>query len=113
VAGRRRPKTRAAVRFRFVRRRKPGSSPDMAIVPQPKCEPTNVGLIRTQWTIYSRPPEEVSRVSQNRAAVRFRFVRRRKPGSSPDMAIVPQPKCEPTNVGLIRTQWTIYSWPPE
>ena len=36
-----------------------------------------------------------------------------KPGSSPDMAIVPQPKCEPTNVGLIRTQWTIYSWPPE
>jgi hypothetical protein len=29
------------------------------------------------------------------------------------MAIVPQPKCEPTNVGLIRTQWTIYSWPPE
>ena len=45
--------------------------------------------------------------------LRFRFVRRRKPGSSPDMAIVPQPKCEPTNVGLIRTQWTIYSWPPE
>ena len=36
-----------------------------------------------------------------------------KPGSSPDMAIVPQPKCEPTNVGLIRTLWTIYSWPPE
>jgi hypothetical protein len=36
-----------------------------------------------------------------------------KPGSSPDMDIVPQPKCEPTNVGLIRTQWTIYSWPPE
>ena len=30
-----------------------------------------------------------------------------------DMAIVPQPKCEPTNVGLIRTLWTIYSWPPE
>jgi hypothetical protein len=29
------------------------------------------------------------------------------------MAIVPQPKCEPTNVGLIRTLWTIYSWPPE
>ena len=23
-----------------------------------------------------------------------------KPGSSPDMAIVPQPKCEPTNVGF-------------
>jgi hypothetical protein len=23
----------------------------MAIVPQPKCEPTNVGLIRTLWTI--------------------------------------------------------------
>jgi hypothetical protein len=36
-----------------------------------------------------------------------------KPGSSPDIAIVPQPKCEPTNVGLIRTQWTIYSWPLE
>jgi hypothetical protein len=29
------------------------------------------------------------------------------------MAIVPQPKCEPTNVGLIRTLRTIYSWPPE
>jgi hypothetical protein len=29
------------------------------------------------------------------------------------MAIVPQPKCEPTNVSLIGTQWTIYSWPPE
>jgi two-component system response regulator ChvI len=27
------------------------------------------------------------------------------------MAIVPQPKCEPTNIGLIRTR-TIYSWPP-
>jgi hypothetical protein len=36
-----------------------------------------------------------------------------KPGSWPDMAIVPEPKWEPTNVGLIRTQWTIYSWPPE
>ena len=36
-----------------------------------------------------------------------------KPGSSPDTAIVPQPKREPTNVGLIGTQWTIYSWPPE
>jgi hypothetical protein len=24
---------------------------DTAIVPQPKCEPTNVGLIRTLWTI--------------------------------------------------------------
>jgi hypothetical protein len=29
------------------------------------------------------------------------------------MAIVPQPKCEPTNVGLIWTQWTIYCWPLE
>jgi len=27
--------------------------------------------------------------------------------------IVPQSKCEPNNVGLIRTLWTIYSWPPE
>jgi hypothetical protein len=39
-------------------------------------------------------------------------------GLSGDLAserapIVPQPKCEPTNVGLIRTLWTSYSWPPE
>ena len=27
-----------------------------------------------------------------------------KPGSSPGTAIVPQPKCEPINAGLIRTQ---------
>ena len=30
---------------------KPGSSPGTAIVPQPRCEPINVGLIRTQRPI--------------------------------------------------------------
>ena len=30
---------------------KPGSSLGTAIVPQPRCEPINAELIRTQWPI--------------------------------------------------------------